>query len=185
MKVTELAIPGPLLIEPRVFGDHRGYFLETYQAARYQEAGVPASFVQDNLSFSQAGVLRGLHLQHPGAQGKLVSVLQGRIFDVVVDLRPGSESFGRWLAFELDGESKCQLWIPEGFAHGFLTLEPDTLFCYKCTAPYAPEYEHTLAYDDPTVGVEWPPGPYQLSAKDQAGSSLAELKQLLAAAPSA
>ena len=179
MNVEELPIPGPLLIRPRVFGDARGYFLETYQDVRYPEAGLPKRWVQDNLSLSQPGVLRGLHFQQPKAQGKLVTVLQGAVLDVIVDIRPDSECFGRHLDVRLDGESKTQLWVPPGFAHGFVTLEPGTLFQYKCTEYYSPEHEHTLAYDDPKVGISWPDMDFVISEKDQKGLTLAQVREVV------
>ena len=180
MKVTPLAIEGPLLIEPRVFGDERGFFLESWNAARFAEAGIAANFVQDNHSHSQKGVLRGLHFQNPGAQGKLVRVVSGAVYDVVVDIRRGSDGFGNWAGLELSAANKRMLWVPAGFAHGFLTLEDDTDFLYKCDAPYAPEHEHTLAWDDPALGIDWPTDglEVQLSAKDREGLPLVEIAAL-------
>ncbi|MFU7527420.1 dTDP-4-dehydrorhamnose 3,5-epimerase [Qipengyuania sp. ASV99] len=177
MKLIETAIPGPLIIEPRVFGDARGFFMETWNEAVFRTAGLDRSFVQDNHSHSQKGVLRGLHFQNPGAQGKLVRVTRGAVFDVAVDLRKSSAHFGKWIGVELSAENKRMLWVPEGFAHGFLTLEDDTDFLYKCTAPYAPGSEHTLAWDDPEVGVEWPVQDLDpiISEKDARGLSLADV----------
>jgi len=166
MKVIETALPGVLLIEPRVFGDERGFFMETWRADRYSDAGIPGSFLQDNLSFSQKGVLRGLHFQNPNAQGKLVHVLQGEVFDVAVDIRAGSPSFGKWVGYHLSADNKRQLWVPEGFAHGFCVTSDTALFAYKCTALYAPDCEHSLRWDDPGIGIEWPVETPSLSAKD-------------------
>lgn len=177
MNIVETAIPGPLVIEPRVFGDARGFFLETWNQRVFAEAGLDLAFVQDNHSRSQKGVLRGLHLQNPGPQGKLVRVVSGAVFDVVVDLRRSSPTFGQWVGVELSAENKRMFWVPEGFAHGFLTLEDDTDFLYKCTAPYAPQSEFTLAWDDPTVGVAWPIAGLEpiISEKDARGLAFADV----------
>lgn len=156
MNIIETNLPGVLIFEPRVFGDARGFFMETWNAAAFAAAGLDLTFVQDNHSRSQKGVLRGLHFQNPCPQGKLVRVTRGAVFDAVVDLRKSSPTFGQWTGVELSAENKRMFWVPEGFAHGFLTLEDDTDFLYKCTAPYAPQTEHTLAWDDPAVGIEWP-----------------------------
>lgn len=169
MDITRTDIDGPLIIDPRVFSDERGFFVETYNAGRYEEAGIPAAFVQDNLSVSQKGVLRGLHFQSPPyAQGKLVQVLRGRVFDVAVDIREGSPTFGEYVSVELSAENHRQFWIPAGFAHGFLSLEDDTMFQYKCTNVYAPDHDGGVRYDDPTIGIAWPEGPYIVSEKDKA-----------------
>ena len=178
MNIVECAIPGPLIIEPRVFGDDRGFFMESWNAAAFAEAGLDLAFVQDNHSRSQKGVLRGMHFQNPGPQGKLVRVVSGAVYDVAVDLRRSSPHYGKWVGVELSAANRRMFWVPEGFAHGFLTLENGTDFLYKCTAPYAPHSEHSLAWDDPAVGIEWPligieP---QLSAKDKAGVPLAEVE---------
>lgn len=177
MNIVETALPGVLIIEPRVFGDARGFFMETWNAGVFAAAGLDLSFVQDNHSRSQKGVLRGMHFQKPGAQGKLVRVTSGAVFDVAVDLRASSPTFGRWVGVELTAENKRMFWVPEGFAHGFLTLEDDTDFLYKCTAPYAPQSEHTLAWDDPAVGIDWPLTGLEpiISEKDARGLPLAEL----------
>ncbi|WP_299194665.1 dTDP-4-dehydrorhamnose 3,5-epimerase [uncultured Erythrobacter sp.] len=177
MNIVETAIPGPLIIEPRVFGDERGFFMETWNAGAFAEAGLNLTFVQDNHSHSQKGVLRGLHFQNPGPQGKLVRVANGAVFDVAVDLRRTSEHFGKWVGVELSAANKRMFWVPEGFAHGFLTLEDDTDFLYKCTAPYAPQSEHTLAWDDPAVGIEWPVEGLDpiISEKDADGQALADV----------
>jgi dTDP-4-dehydrorhamnose 3,5-epimerase len=177
MNIIETNLPGVLIIEPRVFGDARGFFMETWNAAGFAAAGLDLGFVQDNHSRSQKGVLRGLHFQNPGPQGKLVRVTNGAVFDVAVDLRASSPTFGQWVGVELSAANKRMFWVPEGFAHGFLTLEDDTDFLYKCTAPYAPQSEYTLAWDDPAVGIEWPVGGLDLiiSEKDARGLSLAQV----------
>lgn len=169
MDIIRTDIDGPLIIDPRVFSDERGFFVETYNADRYEEAGIPAAFVQDNLSVSKKGVLRGLHFQSPPyAQGKLVQVLRGRVFDVAVDIREGSPTFGKYVSVELSAENHRQFWIPAGFAHGFLSLEDDTMFQYKCTNVYAPDHDGGVRYDDPAIGIAWPEGPYIVSEKDKA-----------------
>lgn len=178
MKIIECAIAGPLIIEPKVFGDDRGFFMESWNAAAFAEAGLDLAFVQDNHSRSQKGVLRGMHFQNPGPQGKLVRVVRGAVFDAVVDLRRSSPTFGQWTGVILSAENKRMFWVPEGFAHGFLTLEDDTDFLYKCSAPYAPQHEASLAWDDPDVGIAWPLEGIEpkLSAKDAAGVRLADVK---------
>ena len=177
MKVIETAIPGPLIIEPRVFGDARGFFMETWNAVAFAEAGLDLTFVQDNHSRSQKGVLRGMHFQNPGPQGKLVRVTHGAVFDVAVDLRQASPHFGQWVGVELSAANRRMFWVPEGFAHGFLTLEDDTDFLYKCTAPYRPQSEHTLAWNDPAVGIVWPATGIDpiISEKDTCGLALADV----------
>jgi dTDP-4-dehydrorhamnose 3,5-epimerase len=177
VNVIETTLPGVLILEPRVFGDERGFFMETWNAAAFAEAGLDLAFVQDNHSRSQKGVLRGLHFQNPCPQGKLVRVANGAVFDVAVDLRESSPSFGQWVGVELSAQNKRMLWVPEGFAHGFLTLEDDTDFLYKCTAPYAPGSEFTLAWNDPAVGIAWPVDDLEplISAKDAKGLSLADV----------
>jgi len=174
MNVSATSLAGVLLIEPRVFGDARGFFQETWQQARYAEAGIAADFVQDNLSLSRRGVLRGLHFQQPNPQGKLVYVLQGEVYDVAVDLRLGSPSFGRAEGFRLSAETHHQLYIPPGFAHGFCVLSETVLFAYKCTALYDPSCEVTLRWDDPDLGIDWPITAPELSDKDRAGLLWAE-----------
>ena len=166
-----------LVIEPEVYRDDRGYFLETWQRDRYAEAGVSGTFVQDNLSRSRRGVLRGLHFQKPRPQGKLVQVLRGAVFDVVVDVRVGSPTFGRWGGDRLSDEGRRQLWVPEGFAHCFVTLSDRADFHYKCTEFYAPGAEHTLRWDDPDVGIDWPVREPVVSEKDAAGDSLEALRE--------
>lgn len=175
MKVTPTEIDGVIEIEPRVFGDARGFFLETFSAERYAEAGVEGPFVQDNLSRSEQGILRGLHLQHPNAQGKLVGVLEGRVLDVAVDVRVGSPTFGRHVARELDAARKNQLYIPPGFAHGFCVIEGPALFAYKCTEYYAPEDELTVLFCDPDLKIRWPVEDPRLSEKDRAGLRLKDI----------
>ena len=176
MNIIECAIPGPLIIEPKVFGDDRGFFMESWNAATFRAAGLDLNFVQDNHSRSAAGVLRGMHYQLNEPQGKLVRVARGRVFDVAVDLRRRSPSFGQWVGLELSAANGRMLWIPPGFAHGFLTLEDDTDFLYKCTAFYAPTDEHCLAWDDPTVAIGWPSCGAELviSDKDRRGKALAD-----------
>jgi dTDP-4-dehydrorhamnose 3,5-epimerase len=172
VKVVETDLPGVLLIEPKVFGDERGFFMESWNGARYAEVGIPNRFVQDNLSFSQRGVLRGLHFQNPQPQGKLVSVLRGEVFDVAVDIRVGSPNFGEWTGAFLSAENKRQLWVPPDFAHGFLVTGEDALFSYKCTDYYAPAAEGTVLWDDPEIGIDWPTEAPTLSEKDRTARPL-------------
>jgi dTDP-4-dehydrorhamnose 3,5-epimerase len=175
MKVTPTALPEVLIIEPKVFGDQRGFFFESFNQKAFNDAtGLDAQFVQDNHSRSTKGVLRGLHYQIQQPQGKLVRVVRGSVFDVAVDIRKSSAHFGRWVGVELTEESHRQLWVPAGFAHGFLVTSDTADFLYKTTDYYAPEFERCLAWNDPGVGVEWPLAGVvpQLSGKDQAGSSL-------------
>lgn len=177
MKCIPTAIPDLLILEPRVFGDARGFFMESFNARTFAEVtGLELEFVQDNHSRSQKGVLRGLHYQLKQAQGKLVRVTQGRVFDVAVDMRKSSATFGQWAGVELSGENHRQFWVPPGFAHGFVVLSDSADFLYKTTDYYAPEHERCLRWDDPTVGVAWPLAglPPQLSAKDQAGLAFAD-----------
>lgn len=178
MKLVECDIPGPLIVEPKVFGDDRGFFLESWNATVFREAGLDLAFVQDNHSRSARGVLRGMHFQNPGPQGKLVRVVAGAVYDVAVDLRRSSPHFGEWVGVELSAANKRMFWIPEGFAHGFLTLEDGTDFLYKCTAPYAPQHEYSLAWDDPDVGIVWPlDGTHPIiSEKDSQGLPLARVE---------
>lgn len=174
VKVTELELPGVLLFEPKVFGDDRGFFLETFHQQRYAEAGLTQPFVQDNLSRSRKGSLRGLHFQEPRPQGKLVQVLDGAVWDVAVDLRQGSPTFGRWLGMELSSANRRQLWVPPGFAHGFCVLSESADFFYKCTDFYAPAHERAIRWDDPDVGIRWPIESPLLSPKDAAAPLLRE-----------
>lgn len=175
MKVTPTALPEVLLIEPKVFGDARGYFFESYSAQRYAEAGIAATFVQDNVSRSRRGVLRGLHYQHPHGQGKLVGVLEGEVFDVAVDVRRGSPRFGRWVGECLSSENKRQLYLPPGFAHGFLVTSDEALFAYKCTEYYHPETERSIRWDDARIGIEWPIDGPVVSAKDHVAVTLDDM----------
>lgn len=176
MRFTSTKIEGVTIIEPRVFGDDRGFFMESWNAELFRGAGLDLIFVQDNHSRSSRGVLRGLHYQQPGPQGKLVRVTAGAVYDVVVDLRRSSPSFGKWFGIELSAANKKMLYVPEGMAHGFLCLEDGTDFLYKCTSGYAPANEHSLLWNDPAIGIEWPLGEIvpTLSAKDAAGLLLAE-----------
>lgn len=175
MKVTETSLPGVWLVEPKVFGDERGFFFETYRAERYAEAGISGPFVQDNMSFSQRGTLRGLHFQNPKAQGKLVYVPQGEAFDVAVDVRVGSPTFGRWTGVTLSGENKRQLYVPEGFAHGFCVVSETALYAYKCTDVYDPAAEVCVRWNDPDIGIEWPADEPLLSPKDAAAPRLGDI----------
>lgn len=175
MNVIPTRLPGVVVIEPKVFGDSRGFFLETWNQARYAEAGLPTRFVQDNLSFSANGVLRGLHLQVPNSQAKFVSVLIGEVYDVVVDVRVGSPTFGQWVGETLSAENRRQLFVPEGFAHGFAVTGETALFAYKCNAYYAPKDELTVLWNDPEIGIDWPHSAPTLSAKDQQGLRLSEI----------
>lgn len=177
MNVIETDLPEVLLIEPKVFGDERGFFMETWHGPRYAEAGIPEHFVQDNLSFSQRGVLRGLHFQNPQPQGKLVSVLQGEVFDVAVDIRVGSPNFGKWTGAFLSAENKRQLWVPPNFAHGFVVTGDNALFSYKCTDYYAPANEGTVLWNDPEIGIQWPIQEPTLSDKDRAARPLSEMPE--------
>jgi dTDP-4-dehydrorhamnose 3,5-epimerase len=177
MNVVETDLPGVLILEPKVFGDERGFFMETWNARRYEEAGLPARFVQDNLSYSARGVLRGLHFQHPQPQGKLVSVLRGEVFDVAVDIRVGSPTFGEWTGVTLSAENKRQFYVPPDFAHGFLVTGEDALFFYKCTDYYAPSSEGTVLWNDPEIGIEWPADAPTLSEKDRAAPPLREMPE--------
>lgn len=177
MKVTETDLPGVLLVEPRVFRDERGWFLETWRAERYIEYGIGPEFVQANCSHSSRGVLRGLHYQWPEPQGKLVWVSSGSVFDVAVDIRPDSSTFGQWAARVLDADNQRQLWIPEGFAHGFQVLSATATFNYLCTRPYRGEHDAVIAWDDDEIGIDWPLAPAGLSGKDADAPRLAEIER--------
>jgi dTDP-4-dehydrorhamnose 3,5-epimerase len=175
VKIIETPLAGLLILEPKIFGDERGFFLETWSQQRYQEAGITAHFVQDNLSFSRHGVLRGLHFQNPQAQGKLVYVLQGEVFDVAVDIRRGSPTFGQWHSIILSGENKRQFWVPAGFAHGFCVTSETAMFAYKCTELYAPQHEKAIRWDDPGLAIDWPIHTPQVSDKDRVAPLLRDI----------
>lgn len=175
MELIETGLPGVLLIEPRVFRDQRGSFLETWQEERYAIAGVASRFVQDNAAVSRRGVVRGLHYQYPGPQGKLVMALYGTVFDVAVDIRPGSPTFGRWVGEILSAENARQLWIPEGFAHGYAVLSDTAVFAYKCTRVYDPAADAAIRFDDPQIDIDWRTNDPVVSAKDRAAPLLREV----------
>jgi dTDP-4-dehydrorhamnose 3,5-epimerase len=177
MNVVDTKIPDVKVIEPQVFGDDRGFFMETFRASIFDELTGGKAFVQDNHSKSSQGILRGLHYQMQQTQGKLVRVVQGEVFDVAVDMRKNSPTFGQWVGEVLSTQNKKQLWVPEGFAHGFYVMSETAEFVYKCTDYYAPEFDRSLKWDDATVGIEWPLVNGQaplLSAKDEAGKSFSE-----------
>lgn len=176
---TETKIKGVYIIEPKVFGDHRGYFMETYNYEDFKEAGLDMVFVQDNQSKSRKGVLRGLHYQKPNPQGKLVRVISGQVFDVAVDLRKNSTTYGQWEGVVLSAENKKQFYVPEGFAHGFIVLSEEAEFVYKCTDFYHPEFEGSIAWNDPDINIEWPLEGIEevlLSDKDKKAPLLKETK---------
>lgn len=175
MKVIETSLPGCVVVEPAVFGDDRGFFYEAWNAARFDEHGLTSRFVQSNVSSSSRGVLRGLHYQWPNPQGKLVSVLEGEVYDVAVDIRRGSPHFGRWTAVVLSGENKRQLWIPEGFAHGFAVLSERAVFSYLCTAVYDRAADAGIRWDDARIGIDWPIREPLLSDKDARAPFLDEV----------
>lgn len=177
MKVIPSSLPGCVLIEPAVFGDSRGFFFETWNAERYAAQGLPGNFVQSNISSSAKGVLRGLHYQWPRPQGKLVTVLQGEVYDVAVDIRRGSPTFGRWEAFILSGENRRQLWIPPGFAHGFAVLSDTALFNYLCTDVYVKEADAAIRWNDADLAVDWPISAPSLSAKDEQAPFLKDVAE--------
>lgn len=177
MKSTRLAIPDVILFEPKVFGDERGFFFESFNQTQFETAiGKQVTFVQDNHSCSAKGVLRGLHYQIQQPQGKLVRVVQGEVFDVAVDIRKSSPTFGQWVGEILSADNKRQLWVPEGFAHGFMVLSETAEFLYKTTNYYAPEHERCIVWNDPTLAIQWPTMAIapKLSAKDEAGSQLVD-----------
>jgi dTDP-4-dehydrorhamnose 3,5-epimerase len=179
MEFTPTSLKDVILIQPKVFGDERGFFLETYRAERFAQAGISTEFLQDNHSGSGQGILRGLHYQIRQAQGKLVRVIRGQIFDVAVDLRRSSPTFGRWIGQTLSSENKMQIWIPAGFAHGFYVMSDWAEVVYKTTDYYAPQWERTLIWNDPDVGIEWPMingKPPLLSEKDARGGHLKEIE---------
>ena len=177
MKSSETGLPGVLILEPEVFGDERGFFMETWHQQRYSALGLPASFVQDNLSLSRQGVLRGLHAQNPNPQSKLVQVLQGQVFDVAVDIRRGSPTFGRWTGTILSGENRRQFYVPADFAHGFCVLSETALFAYKCSDFYHPEAEFSIRWDDPAIGIDWPLEKPILSDKDKSARLLKDIPE--------
>ena len=166
MKCEPTILPGVVVLTPRIFPDDRGFFLETYNDLKYAEFGIKNPFVQDNLSRSCKGTLRGLHYQLPHTQGKLVSVIRGEVFDVAVDIRRGSDTFGQWTGHLLSEDNHAQLWIPAGFAHGFCVLSDEADFLYKCTDHYAPNCDHGILWNDPEIGIEWPIEAPLLSDKD-------------------
>jgi len=175
MKVEDTRIPGLLIIHPAVHGDTRGFFMEAYSRDRYADAGLPSEFVQDNVSMSAGGILRGLHLQHPNGQGKLCWVLEGSVFDVAVDLRVGSPTFGQWEGVALSSENRRQLYVPTGFAHGFCVLSERAMFSYKCSDFYSAPSEIGIAWNDPDIGVAWPIEAPQLSEKDKHNPRLRDI----------
>lgn len=177
MQIIPSRLAGALIIEPRVFGDARGFFMETWNAARYAEAGITAEFVQDNLSFSRRGVLRGLHFQKPNPQGKLVYVLAGEVFDVAVDIRVGSPTFGQWESVVLSSENRRQFYVPPGFAHGFCVTSETALFAYKCTDLYNPAAEGSVLWNDPDLAIPWPVSAPEFSAKDEVGVRLKDFSR--------
>ena len=175
MEIKPTTLPGVLEIVPAVYSDSRGYFMETYQLLRYHDNGLNQPFVQDNLSYSVKDTLRGLHLQHPNDQGKLVQVIQGEIYDVAVDVRRNSETFGKWIGVTLSDVNKKQLYIPEGFAHGFCVTSHEAYVLYKCTAYYSPECEVGILWSDPLINIEWPTKMPLLSLKDAQNQALKEI----------
>jgi dTDP-4-dehydrorhamnose 3,5-epimerase len=175
VKIIETELPGVVVIEPRVFGDDRGYFLETWSRSKYVALGLPGEFVQDNVSLSGPRVIRGLHYQHPSAQGKLVMALRGEVFDVAVDIRRGSPTFGRWTGVLLSDSTLRQMYVPPGFAHGFAVVGDAALVSYKCTSAYNAQHESSIRWDDPEIGIEWPVANPIVSAKDRDASRLHEM----------
>jgi dTDP-4-dehydrorhamnose 3,5-epimerase len=175
MQIVETKLAGAIIIEPDVIGDARGFFMETWNRNRYAAVGVDVDFVQDNMSFSQKGILRGLHFQNPGAQGKLVSVLVGEVYDVVVDIRHGSPTFAQWVGVWLSAENHRQFYVPPGFAHGFCVTSDTALFAYKCTAFYNPQGEGSVLWNDPDLGIDWPLAAPVLSEKDRRASRLCDI----------
>ena len=175
MDVIETGIPGLIVIEPVVHGDDRGFFMESWNSRRYEALGIPATFVQSNVSRSGSGVIRGLHFQYPKPQGKLVSVLEGRVFDVAVDIRPDSPNFRQWAGVELSAENHRQLYVPEGFAHGFCVLSKSVLLSYLCTEVFHSEYDAVIAWNDPDIDINWPVDSGRLSAKDASAPRLRDI----------
>jgi dTDP-4-dehydrorhamnose 3,5-epimerase len=177
LKVTPTALPEVMLIEPSVLSDDRGYFFESYHSRRYRDLGIKETFVQDNVSFSRQGVLRGMHFQHPHGQAKLVGVLRGEVFDVAVDVRLGSPTFAHWVGVRLSADNHLQLYVPPGFAHGFVVTSEEALFSYKCTAYYDRAAERTVRWDDPSIGIEWPMRDVTLAERDQSASLLGSISK--------
>lgn len=175
MKLIETDLPGCVVVEPQVFGDERGHFFESFNLDKLARHGIEPRFVQGNVSRSRRGVLRGLHYQWPGPQGKYVSVSEGEVWDVAVDIRHGSPTFGRWTAVVLSAENKRHFWIPEGFAHGFVALSEQVVFTYLCTATYDAKADAAIRWDDPALGIDWPIAAPELSAKDAAAPLLADV----------
>lgn len=175
MNILKCELQGPLIIEPKVLGDARGFFMETWHQARYSQHGMKAGFVQDNVSLSRRGTLRGLHFQNPNPQAKLLQVLQGAVFDVGVDLRRSSPTFGRWHGLVLSSENHRQFYLPPGFAHGFAVLSETALFCYKCSALYSPKDERGIRWDDPDIAIQWPLQEPVLSERDAKAPRLRDL----------
>jgi dTDP-4-dehydrorhamnose 3,5-epimerase len=175
MMIRDAPLAGVKIIEPDRFEDDRGWFMEVWNAERYRAAGLDVHFVQSNVSSSRRGVLRGMHFQYPDGQGKLVTVLEGSIFDAVVDVRRGSATFARWYGCELSVDNRHQLWVPEGFAHGFLVLSDSAVVHYNCTSVYSGGADRSLAWNDPAVGIEWPAAPRTISAKDRSAPALASI----------
>ena len=178
MNVSETSLPGVLVIEPTVYADERGFFMETFHSARFQALGIPADFVQDNHSRSVRGVLRGLHYQEPNPQGKLVRCIRGALLDVAVDIRKGSPQFGKWMSAELSEENKRMLWVPPGFAHGFCALSDVADLAYKCTSLYEAQNDRVILWSDPDIGIKWPFSSPILSSKDAAAPRLMDAKVL-------
>ena len=177
LQITPTTLPEVLIVEPKVFGDSRGFFFESWHLERYRDLGVPDTFVQDNVSRSVRGTLRGLHVQEPYGQGKLIQVLDGEVFDVAVDVRVGSPTFGHWVGERLSSENHLQIYVPPGFAHGFCVISESALFSYKCTELYHPETELSIAWNDPAIGIDWPLEEPLLSNRDAEARSLRELSR--------
>jgi len=175
MNTKETKLAGVLVLEPDVFSDERGYFLETWNRTRYESVGIPGTFVQDNISFSKKGILRGLHFQYPQPQGKLVQVLSGQVVDVAVDVRVGSPTFGQWISEELSGENHKQMYVPPGFAHGYCVTSEAAVFSYKCTDFYSPATERGIIFNDPDLKIDWPVSEPILSPRDTGYSRLKDL----------
>lgn len=177
MEILQTKLPGVLVFEPKVFGDDRGWFLETFHQKRYEKAGITERFVQDNVSFSTKGILRGLHFQNPNSQGKLVQVLSGEVFDVAVDIRVGSPTFGQWVSQVLSSKNHKQMYIPNGFAHGFCVLSETAIFSYKCTDYYNPSTEGGIIWNDSQIRIDWPISEPILSGKDSSYTQLKDIQQ--------